>query len=296
MTISGMGIPILDESSLPGSRWSTHFTVLRPVPAMPKVAYIGERHVADQSYRLRGRKNPNAFATLKICIDGCAYFEEDGQKQLVWPGQAMLFASGNEQIAHGIATHASHFDFYRISFYNANPIVHELNKRYGYVLPIPQSHSIVKRLLQFKNGLDHHMQMEGSESAELVWSLLSACARIFESNLPDNKLTRECVDWIHAHVESKHTIADCAFDLEVSQEHLTRVFQENLGQTPGQFLHDERMRHGMQLLVNEQLPIKNVAVRCAYAHASHFSRAFKEHFGVSPSEVRKDPNAWGLIA
>ena len=291
-----MGLPILDEGGLPGSRWSTDFTVLRPQSNMPLVSYVGERHVTDETYRLQGRKDPRAFATLKICIDGCAFFEEDGQKQLVWPGQAMLFAGGQPNIAHGIATHATHFDFIRLSFYNVNPIIHELNQRYGYVLPIPKTHSIVKRLMTYNDGLDVRRHIEGSESAELVWSILAACTRIFESSLPDNKLTRDCVDWIHAHVESKHTIADCAFDLDVSQEHLTRVFQENLAQTPGQFLHNERMRHGMQLLVNEQLPIKNVAVRCAYAHASHFSRAFKEHFGVSPSEVRKDPNAWGLIA
>ena len=289
-----MALPILDEHELPGSRWSTQFTVLRPQAEMPRVTYIGERHVDDQSYRLHRKHNPKGWSTLKIITSGCAYFEDHGQRQLVWPGQAMLFSSLEEDIAHGIATHADHVDFYRISFYGANQSVSDLSKRYGYVLPIPESHSIVKRLKQFNKGLGAHQHIEASESAELVWSILVSCTRIFESNLPDNQLTRSCVDWIYAHLETKHCMADCAFDLQVSQEHLTRVFQENLGQSPGQFLQNERMRHGMQLLLNESLPIKNIANRCAYAHASHFSRAFKAHFGVSPSDVRKDPSAWSL--
>jgi AraC-like DNA-binding protein len=42
------------------------------------------------------------------------------------------------------------------------------------------------------------------------------------------------------------------------------------------------------LLKNPALNVSEVALDCGFEDLSHFSRAFKEKFGVSPANYRKD--------
>ncbi len=291
-----MDLPYFDESNLPGSLWSTIVTVLRPDPLLPQPTYIGERVVNDPNYRLQRSHQKLDWVTLKICLGGRGFMQCGKQRHSIHPGQAILFCTKERAFIHGTDKGADHFHFCRFTFSGMNEQVMALNKRYGYLFTIPEQHSLVQRIFSYKSKINNRLSMQASEAAELVWSVLSSCMHLFESALPDNALTRECLEWINRNIESGGSIADCAEALQVSQEHLTRVFQSSIGQTPGAFLLQERLRHALHLLLNTKEPIKAIAVICAYKHASHFSRAFRDRFGVSPRSVRQNPEAWSVLA
>lgn len=74
----------------------------------------------------------------------------------------------------------------------------------------------------------------------------------------------------------------------VTDRHLRRFFTENFESTPRKYLDDLRLRQAREVLS------RGVCVRCAaltfgYRQASHFSRAFKEAFGVAPSAISRRP-------
>ena len=64
---------------------------------------------------------------------------------------------------------------------------------------------------------------------------------------------------------------------------------EHFERTPRKYLDDLRLRQAREVLA------RGVCVRCAaltfgYRRASHFSRVFKEAFGVPPSEISRKPS------
>lgn len=287
--------PFFDESNLPGSVWSTIVTVLRPQQHLPRPTYIGERMVEDPAYCLKRGDRRHYWSTLKICIGGCGFFQAGEQQALIKPGQAILFST-RDDLVHGIADGADQFHFCRVSFTGLNPLIEELTRGYGYLLSIPRRHSIMQRIFSMRRESRSRISMEASSAAELIWSVVASCMHLYEISMPDNNLTRACVEWINDHIESGHSIADCAAALGVSQAHLTRTVHERLGQTPGAMLQHERLRYGLYLLLNSSEQIKSIATRCGYRHAPHFSRAFRERYSVSPRDVRQNPDAWAVMA
>lgn len=54
-----------------------------------------------------------------------------------------------------------------------------------------------------------------------------------------------------------------------------------------EYLLQERMKIAESLLRNTSFSISIVASKVGYINFSHFAKAFKKEFGVSPSEYRK---------
>lgn len=82
------------------------------------------------------------------------------------------------------------------------------------------------------------------------------------------------------------TVAAAAAQCHVSPEYLCRLFRRFEGRSPYQLLLRARLQRGATLLQDTDLLVKEVAARCSFADAFHFSHAFKKAFGVTPAAVR----------
>lgn len=65
-----------------------------------------------------------------------------------------------------------------------------------------------------------------------------------------------------------------------------RDFQKKFNTTPGKWLLDKRLNHAMHLLSNMNKTVSETAFESGFENPSHFSRSFKEHFGIAPTAVR----------
>lgn len=66
-----------------------------------------------------------------------------------------------------------------------------------------------------------------------------------------------------------------------------RDFFEYYRTTPGKWLTDKRLKHAKNLLGNTKQSISEIAFNSGFENFSHFSRVFKEKFGLSPLQFRK---------
>jgi AraC family transcriptional regulator, exoenzyme S synthesis regulatory protein ExsA len=66
-----------------------------------------------------------------------------------------------------------------------------------------------------------------------------------------------------------------------------REFQACYQESPGKWLLRRRLEHAATLLRNSKLTVTEVAYECAFEDSSHFSRVFKERFGVPPISYRE---------
>lgn len=92
---------------------------------------------------------------------------------------------------------------------------------------------------------------------------------------------------MEAYIETPVSISSIAEATQVSARQLERLFRVKLGKTPTRYYLEIRLNRAKLLLMQTTMPIIQVAVATGFTSASHFSKAYKELFGQSPSAERE---------
>ena len=79
--------------------------------------------------------------------------------------------------------------------------------------------------------------------------------------------------------------------LGVSDRHLRRIFESQLGVSPLQYLQTRRLLCAKQLLTDTLLPVPEVARLSGFASQRRFHAAFSKHYGLNPSGLRRSSAA-----
>jgi len=86
-------------------------------------------------------------------------------------------------------------------------------------------------------------------------------------------------------VDSSFGVEELAGEINLSSSQLYRKLKQLTGQIPSAYLRNYRLQAAAELLSsNRGISIKNVMYEVGIDSASHFSTAFKNKFGQSPSE------------
>ena len=75
--------------------------------------------------------------------------------------------------------------------------------------------------------------------------------------------------------------------------HLYRKIKECTNQSPRNFIRNVRLKQAAVLLSQKRHSIAEVADAIGFASATHFSTAFKELYGVSPTAYMEQKNQEG---
>ena len=101
---------------------------------------------------------------------------------------------------------------------------------------------------------------------------------------------------LHTDNLQKIMSANCLFNLQLddfaklcnrSLSSFKRDFQMVYKASPGHWLLEKRVSNAKKLLITSDKPVADVGFESGFESSTHFSRVFKEHFGVSPLQFRK---------
>ena len=70
-----------------------------------------------------------------------------------------------------------------------------------------------------------------------------------------------------------------------SRTTLNRLFQKKIGRSPGQYLLEYRLQQSEKLL-QMGMTVKQTALSCGFEDPFYYSRVFRKHYGMPPSDYR----------
>ncbi|RDY58850.1 AraC family transcriptional regulator [Flagellimonas nanhaiensis] len=100
------------------------------------------------------------------------------------------------------------------------------------------------------------------------------------------KLNR-VIEYVHNHLDEKIEIKTLAELSHFSPFHFHRIIKALLGEPIGAYITRTRLETAAKMIRYSELPIEEIAYSVGYETPSSLTKAFKQHFGITPSDYRK---------
>lgn len=99
-------------------------------------------------------------------------------------------------------------------------------------------------------------------------------------------LVKKAANFINVNFMKDISVSEIASEFNVNRNYLSRIFKERLGISMQQYLIQKRL-HASKRLLKQGLSIYQTSQLVGYSDQFVFSKAFKKHFGYSPSAYKK---------
>ncbi len=103
----------------------------------------------------------------------------------------------------------------------------------------------------------------------------------------ENEIIRRAQQFIAREVYARLSVPIVARGSGVSPSYLTALFQKHLQISPGEYIRRLKLQQSKQLLREGNMTITQISEALHYSTIHHFSRQFKDKFGISPTEYAK---------
>ncbi len=94
-------------------------------------------------------------------------------------------------------------------------------------------------------------------------------------------------DLIHADPGADHGVAALAARVGLSERHFTRLFRDQVGESPARYVERVRVDAARQLLGSERTGLDEIARRCGFGTSETLRRAFHRRLGLAPDTYRR---------
>lgn len=101
-----------------------------------------------------------------------------------------------------------------------------------------------------------------------------------------NKKVTAALHLMEENVEFPLTVTKLGKLCKLSNRQLERLFQEHLRTSPARHYKRVRLEHARRLVDGTSLSILEVAIACGFQSASHFSKCFRDLYGVAPRDCK----------
>lgn len=99
-------------------------------------------------------------------------------------------------------------------------------------------------------------------------------------------VVRRAIAVMEENLENPLSIPEICALVEISQRQLNRQFSKYVKKTPTLYYRDIRLDRARGLVTQTEIPLAEVAVASGFASQVHFSRAYRERFGLAPRTDR----------
>jgi AraC family transcriptional regulator len=104
--------------------------------------------------------------------------------------------------------------------------------------------------------------------------------------LPLSRL-RRIAEHIDRNLDGPLSLQELSALAGLSVFHFARTFKERTGLSPHQYVLRRRVERAKELLLDSRASLAEIALRCGFSHQSHFTRAFHQLSGITPTRWRE---------
>ena len=97
----------------------------------------------------------------------------------------------------------------------------------------------------------------------------------------------DAISLMEANLEEPMSLDELSRHVGLSRRQLERLFQKHVHCVPTRYYLELRLARARQLLLQTTRPIVDIAFACGFVSAPHFSKCYRDLYGVPPREERR---------
>ncbi len=110
---------------------------------------------------------------------------------------------------------------------------------------------------------------------------------LVERRRSSNRVIFDIIEIMENNIEEPLSGEDLVRRVKMSSRQLQRLFRETMGVTMTRHYVRLRLRRARELLIQTDMPMRDIATACGFQAMSHFSKSYHREFGYSPNMERK---------
>lgn len=260
----------------------------------PKALVVGVARDAGYFYKGEGRADIQ-YCVFQYTLSGRGCFSANGKAYSLPPGTGFLCDINDPAYTYCYPKDEEEpwrFVYLQMVGGNIHDWVSDIVDQYGYIYELSITSNI---LCQFGNYLKgpKPINLSAADAARLVNDLLCSLMQSKDDDQSTGSTThllRQAMRIISARPNHILRASELAEMLQVSREHLSRVFQRQLQTTPYRFIVDQKVQQACLDLKNTTDSIKEIAADLGFRSPAHFTQVFSRSTGRSPSAYRNSLN------
>jgi AraC family transcriptional regulator len=224
-----------------------------------------------------------------------------GKKLLAEPSQALFFAAGRAyRVSHEVALHDDSLVLQFSPDILQQVLANTTSADNFYAIDtnaLLSAQAIAERSLllwRLKHQFAEPIEVE-EISLNLISSAFINAGR--SKKRAEQKPSRRSIQVETARValiqnpEQKWTLSELSQKVDCSPYHLTRIFRKEIGIPLHQYQLRMRIAKSLNALLDTNDDLTNIALDSGFYSHSHFTSAFRQTLGISPTEFRRSANS-----
>ena len=271
----------------------------QPLPSLPKLFFYIHT-IADENYFSYGHLRPSEnHCVFHYTLRGNGECYNGNKVYTISANQGFIQVINDKDSGYRYPINGNtEWEFLCFCFDGGNSIsmTKDIIKNYGPVFDINPESAIIKRLSDEAHWKSHST-ISNRESAECFYALYfyllkqMTCSHDFDQEILSNanrKIVSSAKLIIEEGISSSPSVEEIAGALNVTREHLSRIFKHYTGKGIKQYISERRILVACDLLKNTDIEIKEIANQLSFSTSTNFIRFFKTIMQVTPDFFRKN--------
>ena len=228
-------------------------------------------------------------AALELVISGSMHYRFGKREMILHPGDIALFRHGSNCGFYNFESDCVERCVLIIEGEMRDAVLHYLSLDKCDVIKVDDTERVRKLFAGIHQELSQKSPGGEDRISSMLYALLLDLSRFVPANssaaLPPGLL--EILRYLELNLHLPLSLNQIALAHSMSVPSLQRLFKKHLGISPAAYLLNLRLECAADLLLAENVSVKEIAWRCGFENPLYFSTVFRRYKGVSPRKYRQ---------
>lgn len=103
-----------------------------------------------------------------------------------------------------------------------------------------------------------------------------------------NEHVQNILKYVAEHLTEKLSLQSISDYVNLSREYTCQLFKKETGKTLTEYINEQKLFLARDLILNKEMSLTDISSHLSFENYNYFSRLYHKHFGMTPSQTKKN--------